>query len=150
MRTPFHPDFLTHLLKNSAVEKAPTQGGKRLSAGLRRALLAMLVFALLLSVVIAYYFYDRYHVMTVAQTEFESAIALVGEHIMLPEGVIPRVGKIANTDEFKADPFLSQAEIGDLVLFYPYNDSTVKAILWRPNVGRIVDVSLITLPDPVE
>jgi hypothetical protein len=80
-------------------------------------------------------------------SEPDNVVRDVGMHIILPEGT-PRIGKISDTSAFTKDPFLSQSKIDDVVLFYPYEGRTVKAILWRPSEKKIVDVSLVTLPDP--
>ena len=81
-----------------------------------------------------------------AQPEADTTVRDVGMHIILPSGA-PRVGKISDTSQFTKDPFLSQAEIDDIVLFYPHDERTVKAILWRPSMKKIVDVALVTLPN---
>ena len=54
-----------------------------------------------------------------------------------------------NVEKFKNDPFLSQALIGDYVLFYPYQGRTVKAILWRPSIDKIIDAALVIIPDNI-
>jgi len=82
-----------------------------------------------------------------ALSETDNVVQNVGMHILLPPGT-PRIGKISDTSQFASDPFLSQSRIDDVVLFYPYEGRTVKAILWRPSEKKIVDVSLVTLPDP--
>lgn len=80
-------------------------------------------------------------------SEPDNVVNDVGAHIILPAGT-PRIGKISDTSQFAKDPFLSQSKVDDVVLFYPYEGRTVKAILWRPSEKKIVDVSLVTLPDP--
>ena len=84
----------------------------------------------------------------VSVTEDIKVLETVGKHIILPKGVEPKIGKMVNIDQFKNDPFLNQAIVGDYVLFYPYEGRTVKAILWRPSEGKIVDVSLVSIPAP--
>lgn len=105
---------------------------------------------LLLALAATGYFYLKYRAVEAGLTmeETDETLRAVGAHIMLPEGVTPRIGKVANADEFKNDPFLKQAAVGDVVLFYPHEGRTVKAILWRPSVGKVVDVALVTLPAP--
>lgn len=70
----------------------------------------------------------------------------VARHMILPEGVEPRIGTIRNTEEFANDPFLSRSREGDIIIFYPNDGATVKAIIYRPSLDRIVDVSLVTIP----
>lgn len=114
-----------------------------------RTLLILLTISLGLGSVIAY----TYGKSQVTQSENSadentSVIKNVGKHILLPKDVEPKVGKMVNIEQFKDDPFLSQAVVGDYVLFYPYQGRTLKAILWRPSEGKIVDVSLVALPAP--
>lgn len=70
----------------------------------------------------------------------------IARHMILPVSGEPRIGTIRNTEEFENDPFLSQAREDDVVVFYPHNETMVKAILYRPSADRIVDVSFVTLP----
>lgn len=91
---------------------------------------------------VAFYSYGK----RAAVSEMDTIVNDVGAHLMLPEGT-PRIGKISDISQFTKDPFLSQALVDDVVLFYPHDGRTVKAILWRPSTQKIVDVALVTLPD---
>lgn len=100
--------------------------------------------AFLIGIGVFLYYYGKQSVLS----KTDDVVRDVGAVIILPEGA-PRIGKISDTSQFTKDPFLSQAKIDDIVLFYPYDGRTVKAILWRPSVKKIVDVALVTLPDPI-
>jgi uncharacterized protein YjeT (DUF2065 family) len=97
---------------------------------------------LLVGIGVAVYFYGK----KAAVSETDNVVRDVGMHLILPEGA-PRIGKISDTSQFTKDPFLSQSLVDDVVLFYPHDGRTVKAILWRPSIKKIVDVALVTLPD---
>jgi uncharacterized protein YjeT (DUF2065 family) len=100
------------------------------------------VCVLLIGIGVAVYYYGK----RAAVSETDNVVRDVGMHLILPEGA-PRIGKISDTSQFTKDPFLSQSLVDDVVLFYPHDGRTVKAILWRPSVKKIVDVALVTLPD---
>jgi hypothetical protein len=108
-----------------------------------KSAVTLLVCVLLGGIGVFVYYYGKHS----ALSETDDVVRDVGAVIILPEGA-PRIGKISDTSQFTKDPFLSQAKIDDVVLFYPYDGRTVKAILWRPSIKKIVDVALVTLPDP--
>ena len=107
-----------------------------------RILIACTLFAIAVGIGVAIYQYGKRSVLP----EADSTVRDIGERIILPNSA-PRIGKISDITQFTQDPFLSQAEVDDIVLFYPHDGLTVKAILWRPSVKKIVDVALVTLPD---
>lgn len=79
-----------------------------------------------------------------AKTE-DAIIAEVGRAVILPADVKPRVAEMVNPEAFKDDPFWSQAAVGDKILIYPYQGEIVRAIIWRPSEGKIVDVGLVSI-----
>ena len=107
-----------------------------------RMLIACTLFVIAVGIGTAIYQYGKQSVLP----EADSTVRDIGEHIILPNSA-PRIGKISDITQFTEDPFLSQAEVDDIVLFYPHDGPTVKAILWRPRVKKIVDVALVTLPN---
>jgi hypothetical protein len=108
-----------------------------------KSVVTLIVCILLGGIGVFVYYYGKQS----AFSETDDVVRDVSAVIILPEGA-PRIGKISDTSQFTKDPFLSQAKIDDVVLFYPYDGRTVKAILWRPSIKKIVDVALVTLPDP--
>lgn len=112
-----------------------------------RTIVVVLLLILLVAVVVGAYFFGMRRAGG-GMTEDKEVLTAVGKHIMLPKDIEPKIGKMQNPEQFKSDPFLSQAEIGDYILFYPYEGRTVKAILWRPSLDRVVDVSLVSIQTP--
>jgi hypothetical protein len=123
-------------------QQARGHAARTLFSGKSVAILALCIF--LGGIGVFVYYYGKQS----ALSETDDVVRDVGAVIVLPEGA-PRIGKISDTSQFTKDPFLSQAKIDDVVLFYPYDGRTVKAILWRPSIKKIVDIALVTLPDPM-
>jgi len=127
------------------VDSAPSLSRKKVHAKRKWPLVVGAFFSAAFVVGVVFFAYSYGKKEAIPETE--TVVRDVGTHMFLPEGT-PRIGKISDTSQFSKDPFLSQALINDMVLFYPYEGRTVKAILWRPSAEKIVDVSLVTLPDP--
>lgn len=62
----------------------------------------------------------------------------VGMTIILPQDELPTVAKVADASQLNNQPFFANARTGDDILIY---EKAKKAILWRPSVRRIVEVS---------
>lgn len=68
----------------------------------------------------------------------------VGEAIILPQDELPTVAKVADASQLTDQPFFVNARTGDDILIF---EKAQKAILWRPSLRRVVEVSsLIAAP----
>lgn len=74
--------------------------------------------------------------------DVKSVVSDVGKAIILPEGETPNISAVADVSALKNEPFFANAETGDLVVVYP---STRRAILWRPSVKKIVEISIVNV-----
>lgn len=74
---------------------------------------------------------------TITQT-----IESVGRLIELPSGEVPQIATVSDITKLRDNPFFTRARNGDIVLIYEKNR---KAILYRPNVDKIIEVSLLSV-----
>jgi hypothetical protein len=107
----------------------------------------ILIVVLLLSFGLTFYFYKKYQ--TVQKTlqkqlspdDREKLIAQVGKLIELPKEE-PTVASISDKEKLKNQPFFQNASNGDKVLIFT---KAKKAILYRPSINKIIEVSQINL-----
>lgn len=62
--------------------------------------------------------------------------------MIVPEGEVPTIASVSDIEKLKDQPFFKNAQNGDKVIIYP---SEKRAILYRPDVKKIVEVSPINL-----
>ncbi|MBX4195770.1 hypothetical protein KW796_02350 [Candidatus Parcubacteria bacterium] len=80
-----------------------------------------------------------------AEEKLRSIISEVGEKVILPEGETPTVATISDPSKLRDQPFFAEAEKGDQILIYT---TSKKAVLWRPSVHKVVEVSSLNIiPD---
>lgn len=111
---------------------------------------AFLVIAVLGGV--SFYFYSKYQeaqkqiqAPTVVSDEASrQIIASIGKLIDLPMDEEPTVATITNVEQLRDQPFFKKAKNGDNVLIYT---KAGKAILYRPGINKIIDVSPINISD---
>lgn len=77
----------------------------------------------------------------VAKREVDSILVEVGKKIELPSES-PTIATVSDKEKLKDQPFFAKAENGDKVLIYP---EARKAILYRPSVDKIIEVSTLTI-----
>jgi len=99
------------------------------------------------SVSLALYFYFQYQqtakqleTKTASGSEIEKAIAAVSKLMSLPSDEIPTFATVSDKTKLQQTAFFQKAENGDQVLIY---NKAQKAILYRPSVNKIIDVSPI-------
>lgn len=80
-----------------------------------------------------------------AQEEVKKLVAEVGKLIELPTGEDPTVATVTDIDKLKDQPFFQKAKNGDKVLIYT---NARKAILYDPNVKKVIDVAPINIGSP--
>lgn len=99
-----------------------------------------------------YYFRQYQHAQVLlhnptaaAQEEIRALTEKVGRHIQLPGNETPTVATVSDTSKLAGQPFFAKAETGDRVLIFT---QTGKAILYRPEIDKIIEVAPVNLqPD---
>lgn len=108
-----------------------------------RPVLALIVILLATTVYFGYKYYQlTQSPQDVAQAEVKKLVAEVGNLVLLPEGETPTVATVSDPEALKAQPFFSGALKDDKVLIYT---TAQKAILYRPSVGKIVQIAPINI-----
>lgn len=79
------------------------------------------------------------------QEEVKNLVAAVGALIILPENETPTVATVSDPSKLKEQPFFNHSEVGDKVLIY---SEALKAVLYRPSTGKIVEVSVLNVAPP--
>ena len=88
------------------------------------------------------YFYTQYRKITSsptwqAQKEYDATITALGKLMELPSGQAA-VATITDVEKLReVEPFFEKAENGDRLITY---SEALKAILYRPATGKIIDV----------
>lgn len=80
-----------------------------------------------------------------AKTEDARLTDAIGRLMVLPHGESPTIATVTDKDRLKTQPFFAQAENGDKVLIY---SKAKKAILFRPSINKIIDVTSIAIASP--
>lgn len=100
---------------------------------------------ILLSVAASVYFY-RQHQEPVKE-DVKNTIAAVRKLMLLPTDEEPTVMQISDIAKLKDQPFFANAVNGDRVLIYV---KTKKAILYRTQINKIIDVAPVNLGDATQ
>ena len=79
----------------------------------------------------------------VTEEEIKKVVAEVGRLLVLPTDETPTLATVSDPDKLKDQPFFANSEVGDKVLIYTESG---KAILWRPSIKKIVEVSALNVP----
>ena len=103
---------------------------------------------------VGFYFYNQYqHARNLlkdpaaaAQEEINSLKNKVSQHIQLPEEEIPTVATVSDKSKLEGQPFFANAQSGDKVLIFT---KAGKAILFRPEIDRIIEVAPVNLEPEV-
>jgi hypothetical protein len=90
----------------------------------------------------AIYFYSQYkrvvkNAAYSVQDENKRIVDSIGKFMDLP-GEEPKIATITDSDKLKDQVFFANAQNGDKVLIY---SSSKKAILYRPQTGRVIEVT---------
>lgn len=105
---------------------------------------------LLIALVPSYYFYSQYqktqkllqNPTLAAEEEVKKIVGKVGKLIELPSSETPTVATVSDKDKLKEQVFFAKSENGDKVLIFT---QAKKAILYRPNTNKIIEVAPINL-----
>ncbi len=108
-----------------------------------RPVIALIVILLATTVYFGYKYYQlTQSPQDVAQAEVKKLVAEVGNLVLLPEGETPTIATVSDPEALKAQPFFAGALKDDKVLIYT---TAQKAILYRPSVGKIVQIAPINI-----
>lgn len=106
---------------------------------------------LVLTVAIAGYFFWQYRQTkeladNPTQAEVERIVALVAQHIVLPDNEIPSVAMVTSVEELRDQPFFRNAQNGYQVLVYQQSGL---AVMYDPQRDLVVNMAQIN-PAPLE
>lgn len=91
----------------------------------------------------AVYFYVQYRQVTSDETKkAERLIKTLSKFVQLPSDEVPTVATVADKTKLDNNPFLNQAENGDMIVIYSQDG---KAILYRPSEEKIIDMTRINI-----
>lgn len=79
---------------------------------------------------------------TVPQNDAEKYQEEIGKIVDTPTGLIPSLIPVKDAKSLAADnPFFKNAQDGDVVLLYVLPDKSVRAILYRPSVKKVIEAT---------
>lgn len=115
-----------------------------------KVILVISLVILIVALVPSLYFYNQYQKTqsllqsSNKQVEVEAKvlIAQVGKLMELPTDENPTVATVSDKTKLLDQPFFKNAQNGDRVLVY---SKAKKAILYRPSINKIVEVSMINI-----
>ncbi len=115
----------------------------------RRLKPSVIVFSLLLCLFAgaAGYFYYKYKqaIRTVdTKEEIAQLVETIGAVMELPSDETPTLATVTDREKLTDQPFFRKSENGDKVLIYT---NAGRAILYRPSLGKIVDVTAINVQE---
>lgn len=83
---------------------------------------------------------------SMAEAEMRSLVNEVGQLIELPGDEDPVIAEVTDVELLRDQQFFRSAQNGDRVLMYARNR---KAILYRPNANRIIEVGMVSIDDEI-
>jgi len=111
-------------------------------------LISVIIFVILIGLIAVFYLKNKTLQSQLNQTsaeveknEVQNIIAEVSSLMILPQNERPTVATISDVDQLKGQSFFANAKNGDKVLIYR---ESKKAILYDPNVKKIVEVAPLT------
>lgn len=108
--------------------------------------LPLVVLVVVSLALVAGYFYRRsisyQSSNSTVQKEVKAMTDKVSKLVILPEGETPTIATVSDPALLKGQVFFAEAEKGDVVLIYT---NAKKAILYRPSVNKIVNISSVNL-----
>lgn len=102
---------------------------------------------LVLALVATVFLYMEYQSLTADpnvanQKKIEAVVAKVEKLIDLPQGELPTLATVTDTEQIKDQPFFKNAQVGDEVLLYT---NAQKAYLYSPSKNVIVEVASLNI-----
>jgi hypothetical protein len=101
-------------------------------------LLLLTIILLATSSFLGWRFYEMRKPALSAEASVRKLVEEVSEAIIIPQDELPTVAKVADASQLANQPFFMNARTGDDILIF---EKAEKAILWRPSVRRVVEVS---------
>ncbi len=94
------------------------------------------------------FFYTKYNALKnnpnmEAEKEVSALIAEVSKIMELPTDETPTIATISDKEKLSDQQFFAKAENGDKLL--AYSGASMKAILYRPSTGKIINVAPIVM-----
>ncbi len=80
-----------------------------------------------------------------SQEEINKLVDRVGKFMELPEGEVPTIATVTDSEKLKDQQFFARAQNGDKVLIYT---NAKKAILYRQDTNKIIEVAPINIGPP--
>ena len=120
------------------------------TSGSRQLKPSVIVFSVLLCVFAgaAGYFYYKYkqaiRITTDTKEEIVQLVETIGMMMELPNDETPTLATVTDREKLADQPFFQKSENGDKVLIYT---NAGRANLYRPSVGKIVDVTAINVQE---
>lgn len=74
------------------------------------------------------------------ESEVKKIVGDISNIFVLPMDETPTLATVSDPSKLKSQAFFANAEAGDKVLIYT---KSKKAILWRPSISKIVEISAI-------
>jgi hypothetical protein len=74
------------------------------------------------------------------ESEVRRIVGDISKIVVLPSDETPTLATVSDPEKLRSQPFFANAEVGDKVLIYTVSK---KAILWRPSVSKIIEISAI-------
>jgi len=114
----------------------------------------LLIILIIASSTAAYYYYKKYQTAQyalsnpeeAAQNDIKALTDSVGQLIELPSDEEPTVATVLDKDKLVDQPFFENSQNGDKVIIYT---KAMKAILFRPEANKIIEVAPIEITQPV-
>lgn len=119
----------------------------------RYTLISIVVALIVIAALVpSYYFYTKYqqsqkflrNPSEAASEEMHILLDQVGRMIELPTGEQPTIATVADKTKLQNQPFFARSENGDKVLIF---QQSKKAILFRPSLGKVIEVSTLNVND---
>lgn len=136
---------MSRVVKTSAPVAANTDSGQ----GKALPIIVVLSTLLFVALAVAGYFYYQYRQSPKVQSaeEIKNLKEEISAIFELPTDEEPTLATVADREKLAEQPFFQKAENGDKVLIY---SNSGRAILYRPSVKKIIDVTMVNVAQPVD
>lgn len=115
---------------------------------IRPELAASFAILIILGSVIGYFTYQYYQGKESPEgKEIEALVGKIGKVMELPSDEVPTLATVSDKEKLVSQEFFKRAQNGDQVLIYAKNG---RVILYRPSTGKIIDMTSVNMPAPVE
>jgi hypothetical protein len=123
---------------------------KKNQSGQQQAFSLTLVLLIVMSIVSVYFFIKYQQAKNLltnpniaVQTEIKKLVEQIGKLIELPTDEVPSMATVTDKNKLVNQAFFAKAQNGDKILLYQENH---KAILYRPSINKIIEISAVTIP----